>query len=129
MEQRNLKVAQRLLSWNKAHLIRDAHFEKEALSGFFAEEFQIKVNDRSYDGNHDNYFEFLNGFRTTILSLDYDVQEYIVGQDKVVIPLRATIEHVDGAVRIYDAVMILGFNEAGRIIHWQEVAHESIQEN
>ncbi len=66
MGQENIKTAKALLAWNKANLIRDSNLKKEDISQFFAPNFLIKANERTYAGNYDNYFEFLNQFRKTI---------------------------------------------------------------
>lgn len=126
LEQRNENVAKQLLAWNKKNLVSSADLRKEEITQLFAPEFQIKANGRFYDGNYKNYFEFLNKFRENIYSLEYELQEFISDEDKVAIPLRAKIVRTDGSTQLFDAIMILGFNKAGKITLWQEVYAEHI---
>ena len=121
MEKDNLKTAFQLLEWNKTHLLKSAEFKKEDLAEFYAPEFLITVNDRRYDGTYDAYFEFLDEFRQNITSLSYEIEDFIDAKEKVVIPLRAKIEFTDGKVQVFDAILILGFNDSGKIILWHEV--------
>jgi len=121
MEKTNKNCASELLRWNRKNLVSSADLKKEDIAKFFADEFLIKANGRSYNGNYDNYFVFLNEFRETIHSLDYELEEFISNQDRVVIPLRATIVRTDGNTEIFDAILILGFNKEGKITLWQEV--------
>lgn len=36
-------------------------------------------------------------------------------------PLTATVLRTQGKKDIFDAIMLIKFNELGKIIHWQEV--------
>lgn len=128
LEQKNINSATQLLNWNRKNLVSSADLKKEEIAKFFAAEFLIKANERSYTGNYDDYFEFLNKFRESIQSLDYELQEFISNEDKVVIPLRAKIVRTDGNIQIFDAIMILGFNKAGKITLWQEVYAEFVEQ-
>ena len=70
-----------LFEWNQNNLVKEADLQKEELSNFFATKFLVNANGRKYDGNHNNYFEFLNQFRSTIHSISYSFgQEIIEGR-------------------------------------------------
>ena len=79
------------------------------------------ANERRYDVNHQNYFEFLNKFRSNIDTIDYEVQEYLNMESTVVMPLKATVRRLQGKVDVFDAIMLIKFNDFGKIVHWQEV--------
>jgi hypothetical protein len=39
----------------------------------------------------------------------------------VVMPLTAKVKHTDGKEDLFDAIMLIKFDDAGKIVHWQEV--------
>lgn len=113
--------AKSLLAWNREKLTSKSQLAIEDLKDLFAPEFLVVVNERRYEANHQNYFEFLNRFRSDIETLDYQVQEYLNTGSTVIMPLTATVKRVQGRQDVFDAVMLIKFNEAGKIVHWQEV--------
>jgi predicted ATPase len=116
-----IERAKRLLEWNKEKLTSRSNLRIEDIGELFAPEFVVVANGRKYDANYENYYEFLNQFRSNIASLDYSVQEYINMESTVVMPLTAKVERMEGKVDLFDAIMLIKFNDAGKIIHWQEV--------
>lgn len=112
--------AKRLLEWNKEKLTSRSNLSIEDIGLLFAPEFIVIANGRKYAANYENYYEFLNQFRTNIASLDYNVQEYINMESTVVMPLTAKVKRVQGKEDLFDAIMLIKFNNAGEIIHWQE---------
>ncbi|MCB1111184.1 MAG: AAA family ATPase [Chlamydiales bacterium] len=113
--------AKRLLEWNREKLTIRADLKIEDLEELFAPEFVVRANEREYDANHQNYFEFLNKFRSDIEMIDYQVQEYLNTESTVVMPLTATVKRTHGKEDIFNAIMLVRFNESGKIVHWQEV--------
>lgn len=113
--------AKRLLEWNKEKLTSQSHLSIEDLSELFAPEFVVAANGREYHANHQNYYEFLNKFRSNIGSIDYDVQEYLNTGSTVVMPLKAIVKRLQGKEEIFDAMLMVKFNESGKIVLWQEV--------
>lgn len=116
-----IDVAKGLLEWNKRNLIATAQLKKLEIARFFAESFLVKANGRTYDANYDNYFDFLNQFRSTIRSIDYDLHDLILNQNHVVIPLTAHIIRTNGSLEDFEAILILKFNQQNKIILWHEV--------
>lgn len=113
--------AKQLLEWNKEKLTSRSALALEDIGELFAPEFTVIANDRKYDANHQNYFEFLQSFRSNIESLDYQVQEYIVMESTVVMPITAKVKRLSGKEDIFDTMLLVKFNDLGKIIHWQEV--------
>jgi len=118
---KNIETAKNLFTWNTKNLIAEAQLDKSELSRFFASEFQVIANGRKYEANYDNYLEFLNRFRSTIKTINYDFYESIVNEDHVVMPLTATIIRVSGDKEIFEAILILKFNNEHKITLWHEV--------
>lgn len=117
--------AKQLLAWNREKLRYNASLAKSDLSALFAANFVVRANGRVYQANHDSYFEFLESFRSTIVNIEYAVQEYIVQEPAVVMPLTARVERLDGSQQVFEAVLLVKYDHEGKIIHWQEVYVES----
>ena len=113
--------SKRLLEWNKEKLTRHANLTIGDLKELFAPEFIVIANGREYDATHQNYYEFLNKFRSDIDTIDYQVQESLNMGSTVVMPLKAIVKRLQGGKDIFDAIMLIKFNDEGKIIHWQEV--------
>jgi predicted ATPase len=113
--------ATRLLEWNKEKLTSGSSLNIKDIEELFAPEFIVMANGRKYDANYEKYYEFLNQFRSNISKLDYNVQEYIVMDSTLIMPLTAKVNRTDGKEDLFDAIMLIKFNDAGKIIHWQEV--------
>ena len=112
--------AKRLLEWNKEKLTCRSNLSIEDVGELFAPEFVVIANGRKYDANYKNYYEFLNQFRSDIDTIDYNVQEYLNMGLTVVMPMSAKVKRV-GKEEFFDAIMLVKFNDSGKIIHWQEV--------
>lgn len=116
-----ISQTKRLLAWNKEYLTSSSNLIIDDLKELFAPKFIVLVNGRRYDANYQNYYEFLNAFRSDIKTIEYKVQEYINEGVTVVVPLQATVQRIQGKKDIFDAIMIIKFDNTGKIVHWQEV--------
>ncbi len=116
--------AKALLAWKQKNLQSDSCISKTDLSEYFASEFMVIANDRHYDANYDNYLDFLNTFKEKIKQLNHEVYEYLESENAVTMPMRASIMYKNEEEKHYEAVMILTFNENGKIIEWREVCVE-----
>lgn len=117
----NKARGQRLLEWNKEKLTSQSSLKIDDIEELFAPEFVVIANGRKYDANYQTYYEFLNKFRSDIAMIDYEVQEYLSMGSAVVMPLKATVKRVQGNIDVFDAIMLIKFDDAGKIVHWQEV--------
>lgn len=116
-----IKQGKRLLAWNKEKLTHRYPLSLNDLKNLFAPEFVVIANGRRYLANYQIYLEFLNKFREDIETIDYEVQEYLNVGSTVVMPLTATVRRLEGGEDLFDAIMLVKFNDSGKIIHWQEV--------
>lgn len=116
-----LEIVKRLFKWNQKNLVREADLKKSDIGLFFAENFQVRANGRTYQANHDNYFEFLNQFRSTISSIDYHFDGFVVDKFAVAIPMQANIVRIEGVRESFEAILILKFDQDDRIILWHEL--------
>lgn len=115
------KRARDLFEWNRRNLISGSHLKKEEIARFFAAEFLVEANGRSYEANYDNYCDFLNKFKESIASINYVLKEFIESNNTVVIPLSACIVRTNGQKERFEAILILKFDAHGKIILWHEV--------
>lgn len=111
----------RLLEWNKQKLTSRSNLKIEDLKELFAPEFVVIANGRKYDANYQNYYEFLKKFRSDIDTIDYQVQEYFTTESTVIMPLKAIVKRLQGKEDIFDAILLVKFNDSEKIVHWQEV--------
>lgn len=111
----------RLLEWNNEKLTSRSNLCINDLKELFAPEFVVIANGRQYDANYQNYYEFLNKFRSDIDTIDYEVQEYLNMESTIVMPLKATVKRLQGQEDIFDAILFVKFDELGKIVHWQEI--------
>jgi hypothetical protein len=118
---KHLEVVEKLFEWNQKNLVRDADLQKSDIGHFFAKNFQVRANGRTYQANYDNYFDFLNQFRLTISSIDYRFDDFIVDKFAVAIPMEAKIVRIGGAKEIFEAILILKFDVHDRIVLWHEL--------
>ncbi|MGA8163868.1 MAG: AAA family ATPase [Waddliaceae bacterium] len=116
-----INKAKRLLEWNKEKLTSQSSLRMKDLNELFASGFIVIANERKYEANHQNYYKFLNQFRSDIESINYQVHEYINTGSTVVMPLAATVRRTNGKEDIFDAILLVKFNDSGKIVHWQEV--------
>ena len=117
----NVEIAKKLFLWNSKNLVKNADLKKSEIGDYFANFFQVKANGRSYEANHDNYLDFLNQFRSTIHSINYTLHDMILDKDHVVIPMTAHIVRLEGSLEDFEAILILTFNQAHKIVLWHEV--------
>ena len=117
----HIEIAKRLFLWNAQNLVAQTVLNKAELAIYFADSFQILANGRSYAANHENYFDFLNQFRSTIHTIRYELREFIADNASVAIPLTAHIIRTDGQREDFEAILILKFNQNNKIVLWHEV--------
>ncbi len=118
---KHIEIAKRLFEWNARNLVCDANLKKSDIAHYFADLFLVIANGKSYDANLDNYFEFLNQFRSTIRTISYVFGDFVVDKVNVVIPLKARIVRTNDSTENFEAILILKFDENDKIILWHEV--------
>ncbi|KXO74458.1 hypothetical protein AYJ56_13055 [Brucella anthropi] len=120
-KQTTTQLALGLLDWNRKHLVQSGTLTESIIAERFADQFVVKANGRVHPANHSNYLTFLNGFRSTILAIDYDVQEVVAEGSSAVLAMTATVVRLDETMDQFEAMLLLKFDEADRITLWHEV--------
>lgn len=115
------EIVKNLFDWNTRNLVKGSHLKKSEIGNYFADSFLVLANGKSYQTNHNNYFDFLNEFRASIRSITYQLGDLIIDKQSVVIPLKALIVRTDSSSENFEAILILKFNQENKIILWHEV--------
>jgi len=119
--ERNLRLAHALLDWNRRHLRHDATLSDALIAQRFAPRFTVFANGRHYDANYENYQAFLEGFKRTIASIDYELTHTVADEAGVVLAMRATVKRTHGALDQFEAMLLLRFDAEGKVSLWHEV--------
>lgn len=118
---KHVEIAKNLFEWNARNLVAVAHLKKSDVADYFADSFIVIANGKRYEANYDNYFEFLNQFRSTVRKISYKLGDFIVDRANVVIPLKARIIRTNDMTENFEAILILRFDENNKITLWHEV--------
>lgn len=115
------RLALDLLDWNRRHLRHDACLGEAEIAEKFAAAFTVRANGRTHPADHPAYLAFLDGFRATIAAIDYDVRQAVVDGRSVVLAMTAMVRRLDGDVDRFEAMLLLTFDQDGRVELWDEV--------
>jgi len=121
MSSQNKENLRRLLDWNRRQLTSSSSLSESDIAQVFAPRFVVKANGRTHPANHQNYLEFLNGFRRSIQAIDYDLHDEVTEGSRIVVAMTARVTRLGGAVDRFEAMLLLAFNEQGLVELWQEV--------
>ncbi len=117
----HVETAKKLLQWNAKNLVASADLKKSEVGHYLADTFLVLANGKRYEANRDSYFDFLNGFRATIQTIRYELNDFVIDQMSVVIPMKAHIVRTNGSIENFEAILILKFNRDGKIVLWHEL--------
>lgn len=118
---KHVEIAKNLFEWNARNLVSNAHLKKSDIADYFADSFLVIANGKHYEASYDNYFEFLNQFRSTIRKISYKFGDFIVDRMNVVIPLKVQIIRTNDTEENFEAILILRFDGNNKIVLWHEV--------
>jgi hypothetical protein len=113
--------SRRVLDWNRRHLVAAAPLSLSDVAECFAPEFTIRANGRTHPADLVAYHAFLDEFRATIQTIDYDVHETVAEGSRVLLALTAHITRVQGYQDRFEAMLLLNFDAQGLVKLWHEV--------
>lgn len=116
-----LQLAHAVLGWNREHLHKDSVLTEALIGECFAEQFIVEPNGRRYEASRANYLEFLNGMKAGMDGIDYTIDHTLVDGASVAFSMRARIAHSDGRIELFRAMLLMRFNDAGKVTLWHEV--------
>lgn len=114
-------LALELLEWNRRHLTASTELSESVIAQRFAANFVVRANGRRYEANHNNYKAFLDGFKRSIASIEYDVQELMADTESAFVAMDAKITRSDQSVEQFAGILLLRFDESGLVKLWHEV--------
>lgn len=117
----HLQLAHAVLDWNRKHLNRDSSLTEALIGQCFAERFIVEPNGRRYEATRANYLEFLNGMKADMAGIDYEIDHTLVDDTAVVFSMRARIAYCDGRTELFRAMLLMRFDDAGKVTLWHEV--------
>lgn len=118
---RTISIGQKLLDWNRKHLLAEGELTTEMIAECFDSELTVVANGRRYETDLAGYLAFLNGFRQTIRQIDYEVLHEISEGHKTVLGMRTFVDRISGKQDRFEAMLLLEFNDAQKIKLWHEV--------
>ncbi len=118
---RNLQLAQAVLSWNEKYLNKNTTLTEALIGECFADQFVVEPNGRRYEANRKTYKEFLDGMKSSMSSIQYQVMHTIADEDSVVLSMQVKISKCDDTAKNYTAMLLIKFDAFDKVALWQEV--------
>lgn len=121
MTQTTRDLAFALLDWNRKYLVANSILTTDIIKQRFAEQFIVRANGREYPANPENYLSFLDGFKQTIIAIDYQITQTIEQANAVVLCMKAMVNRVTGNTDEFEAMLLLEFDSQDKVTLWHEV--------
>lgn len=118
---RNIQLAHAVLDWNRKNLRHDARLTQDVIKECFGDRFVVEPNGRHYQADPAAYLEFLNGMKQSMLGIDYQVTHTVADEEFVVFDMRVQMDHVDGRREHFVAMLLMKFDDQGKVSLWKEV--------
>ena len=99
--EKNIQLAHAVLDWNRKYLRHDSQLTQELVAQCFGANFVVQPNGRHYQANLALYLEFLNGMKTAMAGIEYQVLHTIADEESVVFDMAVQIDAA--ALLIYRA--------------------------
>jgi len=116
-----LQRALAVLDWNRHNLNTASVLDEAAVGECFADHFVVEPNGRRYEATRATYLAFLNGMKAGMRGIDYDVLHTLVDAQSVALSILAHISHDDDRRETFQAMLLMQFDNHGKITLWHEV--------
>jgi len=116
-----LQRALAVLDWNRRNLNTASVLDEAAVGECFADHFVVEPNGRRYEATRATYLAFLNGMKAGMRGIDYDVLHTLVDAQSVALSILAHISHDDDRRETFQAMLLMQFDNHGKIALWHEV--------
>ncbi|MPT45418.1 MAG: nuclear transport factor 2 family protein [Klebsiella sp.] len=116
-----LQRALAVLDWNRRNLNTASVLDEAAVGECFADHFVVEPNGRRYEATRATYLAFLNGMKAGMRGIDYDVLHTLVDAQSVALSILAHISHDDDRRETFQAMLLMQFDNHGKITLWHEV--------
>lgn len=116
----NIQRAHAVLDWNRRHLKHDAVLAEADITQCFAQRFVVEPNGRHYEANPANYLEFINGMKASMTGIEYQIVHTVADEESAMFDMVAHISHTDGRSERFVAMLLMRFDEHGKVVLWKE---------
>lgn len=123
------ELVRRLLLWMESCLNTQGNFSVADLEEFFAKSFVIKTNNKRVEATPSTYRDYLYGFKKSLSSVKYDVEDLIESPNAVVAFFVIHLNFTDKQAQNLRTISIFKFNPQGRISEWSEVFVDADEQN
>jgi hypothetical protein len=120
-KERNIQLAHAVLEWNQSYLNRDSVLTDALVGECFADQFVVEPNGRRYEANRKTYKEFLDGMKSTMDSIRYQVTHAVGDEESVVFSMQVQICKSDHTTENFFAMLLVRFNDSEKISLWHEI--------
>lgn len=120
-KERNIQLAHAVLEWNQKYLHRDSILTEALVGECFADQFIVEPNGRRYEANRRTYKEFLDGMKSTMDSIWYQVTHTVADEESVVFSMQVQICKSDHTAEDFCAMLLVRFNDSAKISLWHEI--------
>lgn len=103
--------------------VPEAHSQltQELVAQCFGANFVVQPNGRHYQANLALYLEFLNGMKTSMAGIEYQVLHAIADEESVVFDMAVQIERLNGERESFVAMLLMRFDASEKVSLWKEV--------
>lgn len=120
-KERHIQLARRLLQWNQKHLNRDSTLSEALIGECFAEHFVVEPNGRRHEADRKAYKNFLDGMKSTMTSIQYEITHTVADEESVVLSMNVEIQKIDTTIEHFAAILLIKFDEHEKVRLWHEV--------
>ena len=120
-KERNIQLEHAVLEWNQTYLNRDSVLTEALVGECFADQFIVEPNGRRYEATRRTYKEFLDGMKSTMDSIRYQVTHTVADEESVVFSMQVQICKSDHAAENFFAMLLVRFNDSEKISLWHEI--------
>ena len=117
----NIQRALAVLDWNRKNLRHGTQLTVADVAECFGEQFVVQPNGRHYEADRQAYLEFLNGMKTGMAGIEYQVLHTVADADSVLLDMAVQIDHIDGRQEHFIAMLLMRLDAEGKVKLWKEV--------
>ncbi|WP_370678684.1 nuclear transport factor 2 family protein [Comamonas sp. GB3 AK4-5] len=117
----HLQLARAVLDWNRKNLRHDTQLTVADVAQCFGERFVVEPNGRHYAADRQAYLDFLNGMKSGMQGIEYQVLHTVADGDSVLFDMAVQINHTDGRQEHFIAMLLMRFDTEGKVKLWKEV--------
>lgn len=116
-----IRQAHAVLDWNRRNLKRDTRLTEADVLHCFSDHFIVEPNGRRYEADAASYLEFLNGMKSAMLGIEYEILHTVADDESVLFDMAVRIDRSDGQQEFFIAMLLMRFDAHGKVTLWKEI--------